>query len=96
MIELFELTRLSTRHTLVDALVAVGYQKDQGTNFSNNYSLQGAITDLSRRPYIALGGFYFNGSSTTTTDSEQLIDATAIHFSTEPETPVKVYYIINK
>jgi hypothetical protein len=66
---------LSTIKTLTDALVSVGYQL-KGSSFSNNYTLQGALT-TANMPYIQIFDLNYVTIPTISTGS-QLEDSTPI------------------
>ena len=66
---------LSTIKTLTDALISVGY-KLNGSTFSNNYSLQGALT-TAQMPHIQIFDLNYVSTPTISTGS-QLEDATPI------------------
>ena len=66
---------LSTIKTLTDALISVGY-KLNGSTFSNNYSLQGALT-TAQMPHIQIFDLNYVSTPTLSTGSK-LEDATPI------------------
>ena len=77
---------LSTIKTLTDALISVGY-KVNGDPFSNNYSLQGALT-TAQMPHIQIFDLNYLSTPTISTGSF-LEDATPIvYVDSNPSAPV--------
>jgi hypothetical protein len=65
----------SKRLSLTDALASVGFYRGSNT-FNNNYSLQGAITNNSERPWIQVVDYHYISNPTTTTAGSLLTDPT--------------------
>ena len=73
--------QLSNIVDLTDALESVGYKTLTSSKFTNNRSLQEAITNNSNRPHIQIVDLHYLSITSSTTDGSLLEDVAPIVYS---------------
>ena len=66
---------------MTDALESVGFKTLTSSKFTNNKSLQEAITNNSNRPHIQIVDLHYLSITSSTTDGSLLEDASPIVYS---------------